>query len=77
MEGILQGGFGGALALGLLYVAHQYLLREALRSFELLPGSDWLRFVPPSAWVAIVLGGMFVGLVGSLLSVRKFLSSAV
>ncbi len=77
VEGILQGGFGGALALGLLYVAHQYLLREALRSFELLPTSDWLRFVPPSAWVAIVFGGMFVGLVGSVLSVRKFLASAV
>ena len=77
VEGILQGGLGGALALGLLYVAHQYLLREALRSFELLPTTDWLRFVEPSAWVAIVAGGMFVGLVGSVLSVRKFLSSAV
>ena len=47
VEGILHGGLGGALALGLLYVAHQYLLREALRSFELLPMSDWLGFVPP------------------------------
>ena len=78
VEGILHGGLGGALALGLLYVAHQYLLREALRSFELLPMSDWLGFVPPpSAWAAIVFGGMFVGLIGSVLSVRKFLSSAV
>jgi cell division transport system permease protein len=77
VEGILQGGLGGALALGLLYVSHQYFLREALRSFELLPTTDWLRFVPPSAWAAIVCGGMFVGLVGSLLSVRKFLSRAV
>ncbi len=77
VEGILQGGLGGALALGLLYVSHQYFLREALSSFELLPTTDWLRFVPPSAWAAIVCGGMFVGLVGSLLSVRKFLSRSV
>ena len=77
VEGILQGGLGGAVALGLLYVAHKYLLREALDSFELLPTADWLRFVPPSAWAGIVFGGMFVGLVGSILSVRKFLSSSV
>ena len=77
VEGILQGGLGGAVALGLLYVAHQYLLREALESFQLLPTADWRRFVPPSAWAAMVLGGMFVGLVGSLLSVRKFLASPV
>lgn len=77
VEGILQGGLGGALALGLLYVSHQYFLREALSSFELLPTTDWLRFVPPTAWAAIVCGGMFVGLVGSLLSVRKFLSRSV
>ena len=74
VEGILQGGLGGGLALGLLYVAHQYLLKEALRSFELLPSSDWLQFVPPTSSAALVLVGMLVGLLGSLLSVRKFLA---
>ncbi|MGH9337505.1 MAG: cell division protein FtsX, partial [Vicinamibacteria bacterium] len=77
VEGVLQGGLGGLLALCLLYLSHEFLLREALRSFQLLPDSDWLRFVPPAAWVFIVVGGMMVGLVGSLLSVRKFLSGAV
>jgi cell division transport system permease protein len=77
VEGILQGGLGGLLALGLLYLAHEFLLREALRSFQLLPAADWLRFVPPSTWLFIVVGGMLVGLLGSLLSVRKFLASNV
>ena len=77
VEGILQGGLGGMLALGLLYLAHEFLLREALRSFQLLPAADWLRFVPPSTWLYIVVGGMLVGLLGSLLSVRKFLASNV
>ena len=77
VEGILQGGLGGMLALGLLYLSHQFVLREALRSFQLLPASEWVHFVPPSAWVAIVAGGMMVGLLGSLLSVRKFLASPV
>jgi len=77
VEGILQGGLGGLLALFLLYLSHELLLKEALRSFQLLPASDWLRFVPPSAWLLIVAGGMMVGLLGSLLSVRKFLASPV
>jgi cell division transport system permease protein len=77
VEGILHGGLGGVLALGLLYLSHELLLREALRSFQLLPASDWIHFVPPSSWVAIVVGGMTVGLFGSFLSVRKFLASPV
>lgn len=77
VEGILHGGLGGLLALLLLYLSHEFLLKEALRSFQLLPDSDWLRFVPPSAWLLIVAGGMVVGLLGSLLSVRKFLASPV
>lgn len=77
VEGILQGGLGGLLALAFLYLSHEFLLREALRSFQLLPASDWLHFVPPSTWLFILAGGMLVGLFGSLLSVRKFLASNV
>jgi cell division transport system permease protein len=77
VEGILQGGLGGLLALAFLYLSHEFLLREALRSFQLLPAADWLHFVPPSTWPFIVAGGMLVGLLGSLLSVRKFLASPV
>lgn len=77
VEGVLQGGLGGALALLLLYAAHELLLREAVEAFQLLPATDWLRFVSATASAAIVGGGMFVGLVGSLLSVRKFLGTPV
>ncbi|MGH9390217.1 MAG: permease-like cell division protein FtsX [Vicinamibacteria bacterium] len=77
VEGILQGGLGGLLALVFLYLSHEFLLREALRSFQLLPAVDWLHFVPPSTWLFIVAGGMLVGLLGSLLSVRRFLASPV
>lgn len=77
VEGVLQGGLGGAFALALLYLSHRYVLLEALRSFELMSSADWLRFVPPMSWAAIVLGGMLVGLMGSVLSVRKFLSRPV
>lgn len=77
VEGVLQGGLGGALAIGLLFACHELLLRDALDSFQLLPSGGALAFVPPAAWATIVLGGMLVGLVGSTLSVRKFLGSPV
>jgi len=73
VEGMLQGGLGGGLALGLLYLAHELLLREILSSSRLVLGTDWLTFLSPEAWVALFLGGMVVGLFGSALSVRRFL----
>jgi cell division transport system permease protein len=77
VEGMLQGGLGGGLALGLLYLAHQFLLREVLSSSRLVLGAHWLAFLSPQAWAAIVLGGMVVGLLGSTLSVRRFLRGSV
>jgi cell division transport system permease protein len=73
VEGMLQGGLGGALALGLLYLSHKLLLGEILSSSRLVLGADWLTFLSPEAWVAIFVGGMIVGLFGSALSVRRFL----
>ena len=70
---MLQGGLGGGLALGLLYLAHELLLREILSSSRLVLGTDWLTFLSPEAWVALFLGGMVVGVVGSALSGRRFL----
>lgn len=77
VEGMLQGGLGGTLALGLLYLTHQFLLREVLSSSRLVLGAVWLTFLSPQAWAMIVLGGMMVGLFGSMLSVRRFLRSPV
>lgn len=39
--------------------------------------AGWLTFLSPQAWAMIVLGGMMVGLLGSTLSVRRFLRSSV
>ena len=77
VEGMLQGGLGGTLALGLLYLSHQFLLREVLSSSRLVLDVSWLTFLSPQAWGMIILGGMTVGLLGSTLSVRRFLRSSV
>jgi cell division transport system permease protein len=76
VEGMLQGGLGGLVALTLLYFAYEFLLRQALESFRLLASAEWLEFLSPNAWVGIILGGMIVGLIGSTLSVRRFLGEA-
>lgn len=77
VEGMLQGGLGGVLALGFLFAAHELLIRHFLAPSRLLLGADWIRFASPAACAAIVAGGMAVGLVGSSLSVRRFLGSPV
>ena len=76
VEGMLQGGLGGLAALTLLFGAHQLLLSQ-LQSLQLLGTDTWTQFLSPGIWAAIVLGGMSVGLIGSMLSVRKFLSSSI
>ena len=77
VEGILQGGVGGVLGLALLYFAHHYVQTQALEAFNLFPNTDWLRFIPFTASVLIVSGGMVLGLVGSIFSVRRFLRNVV
>jgi len=74
VEGALQGGLGGAIALGFLFAAQRFLIEHVLTPSKLLVSPNWIRF-PSTAWAILVLGGMVVGLLGSWLSVRKFLTS--
>ena len=72
IEGALQGVCGGLLALLASFVAFRFLLRESLGSLLLLTGIDTIHFLPPLWQVLIVAGGTLVGLLGSLLALRKF-----
>lgn len=74
VEGMLQGGLGGGLALLLLYGAHWILVRHILSPAKLLIGAEWLQLPSPGVSAVIVAGGMLLGLGGSLLSVRRFLT---
>jgi len=68
-EGMIQGGLGGLLSVGLLWLAVRWLTQG------LAAGSDLLGRAPiglPSGLPAmLVLGGMVVGVVGSLVSLRR------
>jgi cell division transport system permease protein len=72
IEGALQGLCGGLLALLASFVAFRILLRESLGSLLLLTGIDTIHFLPPLWQVLIVAAGTLVGLLGSLLALRKF-----
>ena len=72
IEGALQGLCGGLLALLASFVAFRVLLRESLGSLLLLTGIDTIHFLPPLWQLLIVAAGTLVGLLGSLLALRKF-----
>ena len=68
VEGMIQGGLGGLVAAGLLWLALRWLARD-LASSELLGRTAFA--LPNEITVALVVGGMVVGVAGSLLSLRR------
>jgi cell division transport system permease protein len=69
VEGMLQGGLGGLVSVGLLWVTFRVLARDALAASDLLGRA--VVFLPRELCLAIVAGGMFVGVVGSLVSLGR------
>jgi len=69
MEGMIQGGLGGALSVGMLWVAFRIFARDALAASDLVGRT--VLFLPPELCMLIVAGGMAVGVVGSLISLGR------
>jgi cell division transport system permease protein len=68
VEGMLQGGLGGSLAAGLLWLTLRWLARD-LATSELLGRTAFA--LPTEITMGLVFGGMAVGVVGSLVSLRR------
>jgi len=68
VEGMIQGGLGGLVAAGLLWLTLRWLARD-LSSSEMLGRAAFA--LPSPIATALVLGGMVVGIVGSLVSLRR------
>lgn len=68
-EGLLLGGLGGALSVALLFVAFRVAARDAMAASDLL-GRAGIT-LPVEVCVAVVLGGMLVGVVGSVVSLGR------
>jgi len=69
VEGMIQGGLGGLLAVVLLWAGFRVIARDALAASDLLGRA--VVFLPPQLCLFIVLGGMAVGVVGSLVSLGR------
>jgi cell division transport system permease protein len=69
LEGMIQGGLGGMVALGLLWSIFHLLSRDVLASSDLLGRTAVV--LPPAMAGLIVAGGMLVGLAGSLVSLGR------
>ena len=69
VEGMIQGALGGAISVAMLWVAFRVLARDAVAASDLLGRT--VVFLSPVVCVVIVLGGMAVGVVGSLISLGR------
>ena len=69
VEGMLQGGLGGLVAVGLLWLSVRVFARDALAATDLM-GQAALS-LPIELCALLVAGGMLVGLVGSLVSLGR------
>ena len=69
LEGMIQGGLGGVLALGLPWGIFHALSRDLLATSDLLGRTAIV--LPPAMAALIVVGGTLVGLAGSLVSLGR------
>lgn len=70
LEGIIQGFVGGILALCILYFLLEYFVRFLSSEFPEFTHMD------PVFYAAVLAGGVFLGLLGSIISVVRFMKLA-
>jgi cell division transport system permease protein len=69
MEGLIQGGLGGLISVALLWAAFRVVAKDTLAASDLMGRA--VVFLPLDICVFIVLGGMAVGVLGSLVSLGR------
>ena len=73
IEGVLQGAAGAVLSLVALLGCYFAFLRNAGNFLGINPVSAGLSFLPASHLAAIVCGGVLLGFIGSLTSLKRFI----
>lgn len=74
VEGMLQGFAGALVAIAALWAGHAMLTDYAVRSGNELAGLLSSRFLPVAASAGLTGVGLLIGLTGSALSLRRFLT---
>ena len=73
IEGILQGFLGACLALAILFVFFQLFLTKVYEPLKYLLGNFPLHFLTPKQAAELALGGLTLGLLGTQVSVGRYL----
>ena len=71
IEGIIQGGTGGLIGLLLLYIPYLAITANLKQHFSTSMVN--IHFFPVWAFILILIGSMFVGLLGCHLSLKQYL----
>lgn len=74
IEGILQGGCGALIAMLLLLGLYEAFLHNAGSFLTFNPATAGLAFLPLEYVGGIVLSGILLGFIGSLSSLKRFIS---
>lgn len=75
LEGTVQGGMGALISIGILKCIHLYMKFQFDETIgSILTGLD-IQFVSPFHVALIVFSSMFIGCLGSLISISQFLAS--
>lgn len=71
IEGAIQGAVGGGLAILISFALFRIFLHDGLAALLLASGSGGIQFLPLSFQGLLLGAGIFLGLFGSLMSLRK------
>lgn len=74
IEGIIQGGAGALLAMGLLLGLYEGFLHNAGSFLTFNPTTAGLAFLPLEYVGGIILAGVVLGFIGSLSSLKRFIT---
>jgi cell division transport system permease protein len=72
IEGILQGALGAALSLVALLACYYAFLQNAGDFLGVSSAAAGLSFLPATHLAAILLGGVLLGFIGSITSLKRF-----
>lgn len=75
IEGIIQGAAGAILALLILVAAYFGFLHSATNFVNFSSSITGLSFLPPIYIVGILAGGVILGFLGSLTSLKRFINN--
>lgn len=74
IEGMLQGAIGAILSILLLSGGYFFFMSNAVNFLSFNPAEAGLVFLAPVQVASVLAGGIFLGLIGSLASLKKFIT---